>query len=411
MRHCRSCLRLPCFGRARPGVPGSLCWLTGVTLAGMAGRVRVREISDDEGNRLKRIVRRGSGSVVTWRRAQMVLWPAQGMSVAQISRVAFTSEDRVRDVLHNFNADGFDSLYPRYAGGHPPVFTLAQRRQIKKIAKSAPADHGLPFSRWSLAKLADFLVAEGVVEDISHEGLRALLRAEGVSFQAVKTWKASKDPDYAAKKARVEQLYAIADGEAVAGPGDPGVIFCADEFGPLNLQPRPGRQWARHGGTAKEPGEAPRRRRRATYHRTGGVRHLFAALELGSDTMYGHIKKRKRRGEFLQFCRYLRSLHPPQVRIAVVCDNFSPHLTTRKDKRVGQWAAASNAEIAYTPTNSSWMNRLECQFTALREFTLNGTDHATHREQGSMIRRYIAWRNRHTRDPRLRRIVKRASAA
>ena len=377
----------------------------------MAGRVRVREISDDEGNRLKRIVRRGQGSVVTWRRAQMVLWSAQGMSVAQISGLAFTSEDRVRDVLHNFNADGFESLYPRYAGGHPPVFTLAQRREIKKIAKSKPAEHGLPFSRWSLAKLADFLVAEGVVEDISHEGLRELLRAENVSFQAVKTWKASADPDYAAKKARVDHLYAVADGEAAAGPGDPEVVFCVDEFGPLNLQPRPGRQWAHRGGTARDPGEGPRRRLRATYHRTGGVRHLFAALELGSDTMYGHIKKRKRRGEFLQFCRYLRSLHPPQVRIAVVCDNFSPHLTTRKDKRVGQWAAASNAEIAYTPTNSSWMNRLECQFTALREFTLNGTDHATHREQGSMIRRYIAWRNRHTRDPRLRRIVKRASAA
>ena len=70
----------------------------------------------------------------------------------------------------------------------------------------------------NLAKLADFLVAEGVVEDISHEGLRALLRAEGVSFQAVKTWKASADPDYAAKKARVEHLYAVADGEAAAGP-------------------------------------------------------------------------------------------------------------------------------------------------------------------------------------------------
>ena len=194
----------------------------------MAGPVRVREISDDEGNRLKRIVRRGSGSVVTWRRAQMVLWSAQGMSVPQIARLAFTSEDRVRDVLHDFNADGFDSLYPRYAGGHPPVFTLAQRREIKKIAKSAPADHGLPFSRWSLAKLADFLVAEGVVEDISHEGLRELLRAEGVSFQAVKTWKASSDPDYAAKKARVEHLYAIADGEAAAGPGDPEVVFCVD---------------------------------------------------------------------------------------------------------------------------------------------------------------------------------------
>jgi hypothetical protein len=43
---------------------------------------------------------------------------------------------------------------------------------------------------WSLSKLADFLVAEGVVDDISHEGLRALLREEGVTFQRLKTWKA-----------------------------------------------------------------------------------------------------------------------------------------------------------------------------------------------------------------------------
>ena len=54
----------------------------------------------------------------------------------------------------------------------------------------------------SLAKLADFLVAEGVVDDISHEGLRALLRQEGVTFQRLTTWKTSTDPRYAAKKAR-----------------------------------------------------------------------------------------------------------------------------------------------------------------------------------------------------------------
>jgi hypothetical protein len=101
-------------------------------------RLRVREIDDDEGRRLVRIVRRDSGSVVTWRRAQMVLLSAQGMNVAAIAKVAFTSEDRVRDVIHNFNADGFSSLYPRYQGGRPPKFTLGQRREIKKIAKSRP---------------------------------------------------------------------------------------------------------------------------------------------------------------------------------------------------------------------------------------------------------------------------------
>ena len=125
----------------------------------MSEKLNVREISNDEGNRLLKIVRRSSGSVVTWRRAQMVLLSAQGMDVAQIATVAFTSKDRVREVIHNFNDDGFDSLYPKYAGGRPPTFTLPQRREIRKIALARPQDHDLPFSTWSLSKLADFLVA------------------------------------------------------------------------------------------------------------------------------------------------------------------------------------------------------------------------------------------------------------
>jgi transposase len=288
--------------------------VTAVAQTGLVSeRVRVREIDDDEGRRLVRIVRRGSGSVVTWRRAQMVLLSAQGMDTAAIAKVAFTSEDRVRDVIRNFNADGFSSLYPRYRGGRPPKFTLRQRREIKKIAKSKPAGHDLPFSSWSLSKLADFLVAEGVAGDISHEGLRTLLRREGVSFQRIKTWKASKDPHYAAKKARVEHLYAIADREAAPEPGDPEIVFCMDEFGPLSLQPGPGRQWAAVSGKAREPGRAPRPRMRATYTRTAGVRHLPAACELGEDKLFGHVKPRKTRTRFLEFCRYLRSLpalHP-----------------------------------------------------------------------------------------------------
>jgi hypothetical protein len=109
-----------------------------------------------------------------------------------------------------------------------------------------------------------------VVDDISHEGLRVLLREESVSFQRVKTWKASSDPEYEAKKARVEHLYAIADGEVVPEPGEPEVIWCMDESGPLNLQPRPGNQWAGRGGKHKDPDREPRPRMRATYHRNDG---------------------------------------------------------------------------------------------------------------------------------------------
>jgi transposase len=375
----------------------------------MVHPVQVRPISNDEGMRLLRIVRRGTGSVVTWRRAQMVLLSAQGMPVAKIAEVSFTSPDRVRDVLHNFTVDGFDSLYPRYAGGRPPKFDHKQRARIKQIALSRPQDHDLPFSVWSLSKLADFLVAEGVVDDISHEGLRALLRDEDVSFQAVKTYKTSTDPDYDAKIRRVLELYALADGVAEPGPGDPSVVFCMDEFGPLNLQPHPGKQWAPVAHGKGDPAAPRRRRRRATYTRPHGVRHLLAALDLRRDRLYGHISRRKGRTQFLAFCRYLRSLYPPQVRLGIVLDNYSPHLSTRTDDRVGRWAANNNVEFAYVPFYGSWLNRIEPQFTALRYFTLNGTDHQSHREQGSMIRRYIAWRNRHTTDPKLRKVIKRAS--
>lgn len=63
---------------------------------------------------------------------------------------------------------------------------------------------------------------------------------------------------------------------------------------------------------------APRakpKRIRATYTRPHGVRHLLSAYDVGADGLYGHIKKRKSRVEFLALCRYLRSLYPPEIRL------------------------------------------------------------------------------------------------
>ena len=180
-----------------------------------------------------------------------------------------------------------------------------------------------------------------MVDDISHEGLRVLLRHEGVSFQVIKTWKQSSDPDFEAKKNRILHLYGLMDGTHDVQAGDPEVVICVDEFGPLNLQPHPGRQWTRQAGG----GPTPRRRRRATYTRPHGVGHLLAAYDLSHDRLYGHIKPRKRRGEFLVFLRYLRTLYPPGVRIGIVLDNFSPHLSTDDDP-----GSASGPQ----PTTLSW---------------------------------------------------------
>ncbi len=66
---------------------------------------------------------------------------------------------------------------------------------------------------------------------------------------------------------------------------------------------------------------------------------------------------------------------------------------------------------AYTPHYGSWLNRIEAQFKALRYFTLDGTDHPDHATQARLIRRYIAWRNGHADDTKLRAVLTTANVA
>lgn len=197
----------------------------------------------------------------------------------------------------------------------------------------------------------------GVVDDINHEGLRILLREEGVSFQRVKTWKASRDPDYATKKARVEHLYAIADGEVIPEPGDPEVVFALTSSDRSTLSPAPGGTGPSAAASTRTRWGNPGPRRRATYARPYGVRHLFAAYDLGSDKLYGHIRKTKNRSKFLEFCRYLRSRYPADVRIALLCDNFAPHLTTKRCRRMADWAGANNVAQPGHRTGCSLANQ------------------------------------------------------
>ena len=89
---------------------------------------------------------------------------------------------------------------------------MPKRQESKRVALSDPQDLDQPFATRSLSKLADYLVAEGVVTDISHEGLRQLSHEEGVRFQAVRTWKRSNDPDFEPKRDRIVELYARRSG-------------------------------------------------------------------------------------------------------------------------------------------------------------------------------------------------------
>ena len=92
---------------------------------------------------------------------------------------------------------------------------------------------------------------------------------------------------------------------------------------------------------------------------------MFAAQDLASGQLFYRFRDRKRWREFLEFCRQLRRRFPTG-RLYLICDNYGPH---HKDE-VRTWCAEHGIELVFTPTNASWLNWIEAEFTALRYFTL-----------------------------------------
>jgi transposase len=169
----------------------------------------------------------------------------------------------VREVIHAFNDTGFAALDPKWSGGRPCEFGPAAPELICQTARSTPSALGQPFATWSLTKLADYL-AEHFRLPVSTATIRRVLRKAGI------TWKASWDPDFAAKMARVLALY--------DNPPADGRVICVDEFAPAE-PPAPARSRLVPQGPA---GAAPRD---LHPHRRGAADVRRAGSGLGADVL------------------------------------------------------------------------------------------------------------------------------
>lgn len=85
----------------------------------MAEPALVRRPADKEGQRLQRIVRRGSTSSVHCRRAVVLQASAGGIRASVIARLVQADEDTVRNVIHRFNEIGLACLPGPSAGARP----------------------------------------------------------------------------------------------------------------------------------------------------------------------------------------------------------------------------------------------------------------------------------------------------
>lgn len=289
--------------------------------------VFVRPLLHDEAVRLKRLSKRAAHES-TRQRAAVLLASNVKMSAAQIAEMWQTDASWVRKVIHDFNERGMNSLRPRYRGGRPRRITTEQRQQIVSVAGARPDQQGVPLTRWSLSRLSIYLADRGVVE-VSARHLGVLLSEAGLSFQRTRTWKASPDPDYEPKAARILALCA-------AAPPD-GVVISFDQMGPVSLRPTAGAGWA--------PSGRPERQR-ADYHRRHGTRYVFGAYDVHADRLRVRLRPRRRGSDMLAFMRQIRACYPRRRRIYWIQDNLSANWVSP----IRTFAASHNIELVPTPT-------------------------------------------------------------
>src|SRR5581483_11617956 len=98
----------------------------------------------------------------------------------------------------------------------------------------------------------------------------------GRSFQRTRTWKASPDPEYEAKAARILEL--------CERPPTDGPVVSFDQMGPVSLRPTPGAGWAPRGRPERQ---------RADYNRRAGIRYVFGAYDVHADRLRVRLRSKR----------------------------------------------------------------------------------------------------------------------
>jgi transposase len=146
-------------------------------------------------------------------RARIVLAAAQGTANVEIAERVGVCVDVASKWRKRFCQQGLDGLKDRRRSGRPRIFGSEVVAGIKALACEPPEKRNVPLSRWSSLELAAQAVTEGLVEAISSSTVRRWLHGDAIKPWRYRSWIFPRDPDFAAKAARVLDLYArVVDG-------------------------------------------------------------------------------------------------------------------------------------------------------------------------------------------------------
>jgi transposase len=121
------------------------------------------------------------------------------------------------------------------------------------------------------------------------------------------------------------------------------------------------------------------------------VRHgtvsLMAAIDLLNGHVHGHVVDRHRSREFVDFLKSLDQHYKPELKIRVVLDNHSAHIS--RETRAYLSTVPNRFEFVFTPKHGSWLNLIESFFAKMAKSFLRGIRVAGKPELKARILQYL----------------------
>lgn len=104
-----------------------------------------------------------------------------------------------------------------------------------------------------------------------------------------------------------------------------------------------------------------------------GSCNLLAAIEPLTGRRLGRVYERRRGLEYTRFCQELAEMFPTATKIRLVQDNLNTHKKATFYNHLPAAEAralAQRFEFCFTPKSASWLNMIECEFSALSRLCL-----------------------------------------
>jgi transposase len=163
--------------------------------------LRVRVVSDEEGQALGRMARSRTVGAGLVRRARIVMHALEGLKAPESGTRMGLGGKTVRHWLKRFNARGLQGLEEDVRAGRPPTYSTEQRSAVINTALTRPADLGLPFASWTLDRLVAHLAERGIA--MRRSRISEIFIQEGLKWRHEETWFGARvDPDFARKRGR-----------------------------------------------------------------------------------------------------------------------------------------------------------------------------------------------------------------